>query len=344
MALISTLVDNYEGAFDTGLWTVTLQQASSAYSQAGGVLALTGPPNGAGSGWVIIDSIAYYDPVADSVYVSCPQMAARALLSASVEAFPLVLWFDATNALEWRVSNNTLEFRTRISNAFSTIFSTTYSATTHRWFRVRESGGLIYCDTASSSASDPPAGGDWTNRGSVSYTPPAFARVRYIVGKIDSEASDSGTMQIGSINAATGAAVISMLRPDATSAAGGWLNNLGGSDLHTGVNEAGSPIGSSYIISGANPVADTCKLGLSNFVSFTPSSLTFRYEYYKYETGGTGTLNLRARLLEGTTERGTWTHSNVATGSVIAQQTVSGASFTAITDLDNLFVEFCANP
>jgi hypothetical protein len=149
------------------------------------------------------------------------------------------------------------------------------------------------------------------------------------------DAGDNPTLDLGG--------TVTIMRPDATSAAGNWLTNLGGSDLHTAVNEAGSPIGSSYIISGVNPVADVCKLGLNN-LTITPTSLSFRYEYYKSETGGTGVLNLRARLLEGTTERGIWTHSDIGTGSVIAQQTVSGAAFTAITDRDNLFVEFCANP
>lgn len=39
-----------------------------------------------------------------------------------------------------------------------------YSPTTHAWWRLRESAGTIFLDTAPSTASNPPISGDWTNR------------------------------------------------------------------------------------------------------------------------------------------------------------------------------------
>jgi hypothetical protein len=137
---------------------------------------------------------------------------------------------------------------------------------------------------------------------------------------------------------------VTTIRPDSTSSTGNWRNDTGGTDLHTPLSETGSPIGSSYIISGVNPVADTCKVGLSNFVSHTPTGEVVRYEYYKQQSGGTGTVNLRVRVLEGSTERASWTHNDISTTSTIAQQSLSSVEFSAISDRDNQFLEFTANP
>jgi hypothetical protein len=43
----------------------------------------------------------------------------------------------------------------------------TYDATAHAWWRIRESGGTVFFDTAPSTASNPPVSGDWVNRASV---------------------------------------------------------------------------------------------------------------------------------------------------------------------------------
>lgn len=50
--------------------------------------------------------------------------------------------------------------------SIGTTFSTTYSSTDHRWFRIRDTGSDIYWDTAPDNGSGAP--GTWTNRRQLS--------------------------------------------------------------------------------------------------------------------------------------------------------------------------------
>lgn len=138
-------------------------------------------------------------------------------------------------------------------------------------------------------------------------------------------------------------AVVSVLRPDSTSSAGGWLTNTGGSNLHTAIDE-GSADDSDYIISASNPTADVCKIGLSDFTNFIATGYIGHVRYYKLESGGSATINLRVRVLEGSTARASWTFSNIGTSAVTAELSLSSSEAASITDATNLYLEFCANP
>lgn len=137
--------------------------------------------------------------------------------------------------------------------------------------------------------------------------------------------------------------VVSTVRPDSTSAAGSWLTQAGSANLHLVLDE-GSADDADYIISSSNPVADVCKIGVGNFSGFTPSGFIVRYRYKKIETGGAATINLRVRLLEGSTSRASVTHSGISTSFVDGVMTLTSVEAASITDTTNLFLEFTANP
>jgi hypothetical protein len=71
--------------------------------------------------------------------------------------------------IRWTIDNNfgTVTINAQFSNFGSngTTFSATYNATTHYWFRIRESGSDIYWDTAPDSGGSP---GTWVNRRQLS--------------------------------------------------------------------------------------------------------------------------------------------------------------------------------
>lgn len=139
-----------------------------------------------------------------------------------------------------------------------------------------------------------------------------------------------------------GYAVVSVMRPDATSAAGNWLTDSGGSNLHTALDEE-SADDNDYIISAAAPTNDVAKISLGNLAGVSPTTLTVRYRYRR-SGSNPDQIDLRVRLLEGTTERASWLHTNIGTSIVQAAQTLTTSEFAAITDLDNLYLEFTANP
>lgn len=76
-----------------------------------------------------------------------------------------VMWlrFDANNFLRWVVEAGTLYAQYSVAGVTTTPFSVTYSATTHLWWRIRESGGNTLWDTSADNVT-------WTNQGSVANT------------------------------------------------------------------------------------------------------------------------------------------------------------------------------
>jgi hypothetical protein len=65
--------------------------------------------------------------------------------------------------LSWLVEGTTLYFLKRDGSTQTILFSTTYSPTTHLWWRIRESGGTVYADTSADGA-------NWTNRASTTVS------------------------------------------------------------------------------------------------------------------------------------------------------------------------------
>ena len=83
-------------------------------------------------------------------------------IGGSRETFLQVL-LDVNNKLEIFVSGNTgsnLSCRKMVAGTPTVLASTPYSSTTHAWWRIRESGGTVFFDTA-------PDGQTWTNLGST---------------------------------------------------------------------------------------------------------------------------------------------------------------------------------
>lgn len=129
------------------------------------------------------------------------------------------------------------------------------------------------------------------------------------------------------------------LRPDADSSTGTWVNEAAAATLFSSINETVAD-DLNYIQSADNPVNDTCKIRFSNPGAVVALPMTIRFRYKKT---GTGTLDLRVRLLEGVTAIATSSLSNIGDTFVDGSLSVSAGEFATITDFDNLFLEFLAN-
>jgi hypothetical protein len=91
----------------------------------------------------------------------------------------------------------------------------------------------------------------------------------------------------------------------------------------------------------AEAVGNITKLRLSN-PSVTPAEpMTVKYRAQK--TVDAGTMELRVRLLQGTTQIASWTESNVPVAVTEYSHTLSSGEFAAITDFNDLFLELRAN-
>ena len=126
-------------------------------------------------------------------------------------------------------------------------------------------------------------------------------------------------------------------RPDADTSLGGWTN--------TTWDKIDEVIASDVdkTVSPTAPSNATLVVRLSDVEDpLSSANHTFRFRYQKSAAGG-ATVNLYVRLLEGITQRAAWTYLDVANGWIDGVETLSGAEADAITNYNDLFLEFKAN-
>jgi hypothetical protein len=157
-----------------------------------------------------------------------------------------------------------------------------------------------------------------------------------------------GAATVDAVAASAGIAAVSaiaeiqgdlFLRPESTDSAGGWLTELGGTDLHNSIDDV-TIDDADYIRSESDPVLDLCVVKLSAGSVDVAKDVRVKYRYKK---DGSATIDLRVRLLEGVTERAAWTHTGIATDFVIASQTLSLVEAESVTDWSNVYLEFRAD-
>lgn len=128
------------------------------------------------------------------------------------------------------------------------------------------------------------------------------------------------------------------LRPVADTSLGGWTDQSGGTtDIYATIDET-TASDSDYVQTPNNPSTNIYKLKLtSGSDPGVDTGHVISYRYRKPEAAGT--VNLKVRLVEGTTTRKEWTHSNIGTSWTTQVQTLSEAEASAITDYTNLYLE-----
>lgn len=106
----------------------------------------------------------------------------------SLEVYPLEFYKDASNRVMWIVANGTLVALKRVAGANTTVFSTAYNGTTHRWFKLRETAGTLYWETSTD-------GDTWTVRHSEA-TPFTLTNIQLgiTLGTYASEASATSAL------------------------------------------------------------------------------------------------------------------------------------------------------
>jgi hypothetical protein len=98
-----------------------------------------------------LEAASTYDLTSSAVYIKvAPYIAPYA-------ATNLLLGVSYGNNLIFGYAGGSLQVNSNISGSQTTLFSMTYSATAHAWWRIRESGGTTYFDTS-------PDGATWTNQ------------------------------------------------------------------------------------------------------------------------------------------------------------------------------------
>jgi hypothetical protein len=155
--LIELLTDNFDdNSLDTGKWaetetgtaTVTEQNQNQEYDL----------PAAADSGdYAEIVSVKY-DLTSSYIFIEITEVpAAGTNADADFRAY-----IDTDNWFRWVYEAGTIYAQRRKAAAQATIYSVAFNAVTHRWWRIRESGGDIYWDTSEDGIT-------WTNRGTYTH-------------------------------------------------------------------------------------------------------------------------------------------------------------------------------
>lgn len=134
------------------------------------------------------------------------------------------------------------------------------------------------------------------------------------------------------------------LRPDADSVDGNWTRETGSNvDLFASLDETTADDGD-YIQSGASPVADICRIGLSDPGGMVDSTGTHTLRYRLKADTANETLDVTVRLMQGaSTEIASWSHAGISTTETTHTQVLTAPQIALITNYQDLFVEFEAN-
>lgn len=132
-------------------------------------------------------------------------------------------------------------------------------------------------------------------------------------------------------------------RPDGDVSAGSWTDQTGSTaNLYAVIDETSADdadyVKSSTLTSGS----DTLEVSLSDIND--PTTSTDHLVRYRYRRQGNSTaMTLTVSLRQGASQIASWTHTNVGTSYVTAEQTLSGAEADSITDYSDLRLRFVAS-
>lgn len=187
---VASLSDSFGGAnLDTTKWTIPVQQGGTV-TQGGGSLNLSPSPN-VGTTQLLLSSVGTYSLSSSAGYVKVP-----AVLNAGSLDEDYTLFLDINNALQWLYGSGTLKAIAWKAGTQMVLASLPYSASTHLWWRIRETSGTVYWETS-------PDGLSWTPQASYS-TASLFdlssLKVYFFAETWGSGASTPGTAKFANFN------------------------------------------------------------------------------------------------------------------------------------------------
>lgn len=149
-----SLVDNFnDNSVDTAKWGNSFDSLAT-YTETGGRARIT--LSTTSGNYASYRSTTTYSLIGSSAVVDVPTMCNTG--EANAQAY-FRLGIDDNNYVQCTQFGGTLYFQKRVAGATTDVASVTYNSTTHKWWRIRESGGTTYWDTSTDGSS-------WTNRAS----------------------------------------------------------------------------------------------------------------------------------------------------------------------------------
>lgn len=151
---VAPVVNNLQDLFNqntlnTGKWTQFIGgSATMSYSSTGAQVTFPVATTSSTDG--DITSKLPYDLTSSTAYL---QVLGVSGVSATSTDCALWLRIDGSNWVRWVYEAGTLFAQYQVAGVTTTLFSVTYSAVTHLYWRIRESGGTTFWDTSADGSS-----------------------------------------------------------------------------------------------------------------------------------------------------------------------------------------------
>lgn len=166
MALVQDLFDNFDdNVLDASKWT----SYGSGFAETSGQAQITCAIGGGYSG---LNSNGRFNLTGSSARIQVVNAGNQTLTS--LEAFPLQLNADGSNKLQWRINSGNIMARRTVAGVTTDTGSTAYSSVTHKYVRIRESGGTTFWDYSADGIT-------WANLTSIA-NPITITNIQYDIG------------------------------------------------------------------------------------------------------------------------------------------------------------------
>lgn len=193
MAKFQTLQDNFNtNTRDSSKWN-QFASGSTSISQNNGLLLIAMPTNANSSSYAFYDSVNAFSLVDSYAYVQIVQIYNTSTTADMVYRIEL----DATRWIRWVIEENIIYAQYRNGGGQTTLYSVAFSYTTHRYIRLRETGGTVYWETSPDAIT-------WTTRATLAT--PTFVSSNdlylYLEGSCYENVTNAGTCAFDDLNIA----------------------------------------------------------------------------------------------------------------------------------------------
>lgn len=140
---VENFLDNFnDNVLDTSKWSVWTTGDVVETNQTATILSTTA------SSYKGMQSVSYWSLTASHVHVEVP----HALTGLSSASTYLQLAMDSQHTISFYSTGSVLGAEYQVNGTYTTITTTPYSPTTHRWWRLREDGGFLYYEYSADGA------------------------------------------------------------------------------------------------------------------------------------------------------------------------------------------------
>lgn len=155
-APIATLRDSFADNIQADAWSASFVTGSATKAETSGQFRATLPSSTAGTHTAYYRTGTTYDFTGGGFYINIDTMVATGV--AAVASFEVS--HASGDYVRWIQQSGTLKAQKVLSGVATDLFTVTWSAATHKYLRIRESGGNILFDSSTNGTS-------WTNRATL---------------------------------------------------------------------------------------------------------------------------------------------------------------------------------